>query len=130
MMLMLRLIDELCTSDDPRILALLDHLDIFISPCTNPDGTSHGGNNTVNGARRNNANNADLNRNYPDFDNGPHPDGKEYQPETLMMMELAEQYPFTMAANYHGGSEVLNYPWDTYQPLHPDVEWWQLVCHE
>ena len=130
MMLMLRLIDELCTSDDPRILALLDHLDIFISPCTNPDGTYHGGNNTVNGARRNNANNADLNRNYPDFDNGPHPDGKEYQPETLMMMELAEQYHFTMAANYHGGSEVLNYPWDTYQPLHPDDDWWQLVCHE
>jgi len=130
MMLMLRLIDELCTSDDPRILSLIDQLDIFISPCTNPDGTYHGGNNTVYGARRNNANDTDLNRNYPDFDDGPHPDGKEYQPETLMMMELAEQYPFTMAANFHGGSEVLNYPWDTYQPLHPDDEWWKLVCHE
>ena len=130
MMLMLRLIDELCTSDDPRILSLIDQLDIFISPCTNPDGTYHGGNNTVYGARRNNANDADLNRNYPDFDNGPHPDGKEYQPETVWMMELAEQYPFTMAANYHGGSEVMNYPWDTYQPLHPDDDWWRLVCHE
>ncbi|MBR5726578.1 MAG: succinylglutamate desuccinylase/aspartoacylase family protein, partial [Muribaculaceae bacterium] len=130
MMLMLRLIDELCTSDDPRILNLIDQLDIFISPCTNPDGTYHGGNNTVYGARRNNANDADLNRNYPDFDNGPHPDDREYQPETLMMMELAEQYLFTMAANYHGGAELLNYPWDTYQPLHPDDEWWKLVCHE
>ena len=130
MMLMLRLIDELCTSDDPRILNLIDQLDIFISPCTNPDGTYYGGDSTVFGARRNNANDADLNRNYPDFDNGPHPDGKEYQPETLWMMGLAEQYPFTMAANFHGGSEVLNYPWDTYQPLHPDDEWWRLVCHE
>ena len=130
MMLMLRLIDELCTSDDPRILNLIDRLDIFISPCTNPDGTYHGGNSTVYGARRNNANNVDLNRNYPDFDDGPHPDGYEYQPETNWMMELAEQYPFTMAANYHGGSEVMNYPWDTYQPLHPDDDWWQLVCHE
>ncbi|MBR4829023.1 MAG: T9SS type A sorting domain-containing protein [Muribaculaceae bacterium] len=130
MMLMLRLIDELCTSDDPRILNLIDQLDIFISPCTNPDGTYHGGNNTVYGARRNNANDADLNRNYPDFDDGPHPDGREYQPETLMMMELAEQYLFTMAANYHGGAELLNYPWDTYQPLHPDDDWWKLVCHE
>ena len=130
MMLMLRLIDELCTSDDPRIVSLIDQLDIFISPCTNPDGTYHGGNNTVNGARRTNANDADLNRNYPDFDNGPHPDGREYQPETLMMMELAEQYLFTMAANYHGGAEVMNYPWDTYQPLHPDDGWWKLVCHE
>jgi hypothetical protein len=130
MMLMLRLIDELCTSDDPRILNLIDQLDIFISPCTNPDGTYHGGDSTVYGARRNNANDVDLNRNYPDFDNGPHPDNHEYQPETLWMMELAEQYPFTMAANFHGGSEVLNYPWDTYQPLHPDDDWWRLVCHE
>ena len=130
MMLMLRLIDEFCTSDDPRILNLIENLDIFISPCTNPDGTYYSGNNTVSGARRRNANDVDLNRNYPDFDNGPHPDGYEYQPETLWMMELAEQYPFTMAANYHGGAEVMNYPWDTYQPLHPDDAWWQLVCHE
>ena len=130
MMLMLRLIDEFCTSDDPRILNLIDQLDIFISPCTNPDGTYYGGNSSVYGARRNNANDVDLNRNYPDFDNGPHPDNHEYQLETLWMMELAEQYPFTMAANFHGGSEVLNYPWDTYQQLHPDDDWWQLVCHE
>ncbi len=130
MMLMLRLIDELCTSDDPRILNLIDKLDIFISPNTNPDGTYYGGNHTVAGARRRNASDVDLNRNYPDFDNGPHPDGYEYQPETLWMMELAEQYPFTMAANYHGGAEVMNYPWDTYQPLHPDDAWWKLVCHE
>ena len=130
MMLMLRLIDELCTSEAPRILSLIDQLDIFISPCTNPDGVYHGGNSTVYGARRTNANNVDLNRNYPDFDDGPHPDNHEYQPETLWMMELAEQYSFTMAANFHGGSEVLNYPWDTYQPLHPDDAWWRLVCHE
>ena len=129
MMLMLRLLDELCTSD-PRILNLIDNLDIFISPCTNPDGTYHGGNHTVSGARRWNANDVDLNRNYPDFDDGPHPDGYEYQDETLWMMALAEEYPFTMAANFHTGSEVLNYPWDTYQPLHPDDEWWRLVCHE
>ena len=43
MMLMLRLIDEFCTSDDPRILNLIENLDIFISPCTNPDGTYYGG---------------------------------------------------------------------------------------
>ena len=30
MMLMLRLLDELCTSDDPRILNLIDNLDISI----------------------------------------------------------------------------------------------------
>ena len=45
-------------------------------------------------------------------------------------MDLAREYPFTMAANFHTGSEVVNYPWDTYQQLHPDDDWWRLVCHE
>ena len=130
MILMLRLIDEIVSSDDPRILRILNNIDLFISPNTNPDGTYHGGNHTVSGARRNNANDADLNRNYPDFDDGPHPDGKPYQPETLIMMDLAEAFPFTMAANFHGGAEVLNYPWDTYQPLHADDDWWRWVCRE
>lgn len=130
MMLMLRFLDELCTSDDQRIVNLINNLDIFISPNTNPDDTYYGGNHTVADARRRNANDVDLNRNYPDFDNGPHPDGFEYQDETLWMMDLAEVFPFTMAANFHTGSELLNYPWDTYQPLHPDDDWWQMVCHE
>lgn len=128
MILMLRLINEFCTSTDTRITNLLNNLDIFIFPLTNPDGTYYGGNNTVNGARRYNGNNVDLNRNFPDFDDGSHPDGESYQEETQWMMELAQEHLFTMAANYHGGSEVLNYPWDTYQPVHPDDAWWQYVC--
>lgn len=50
--LLLRLIDELCTSTDTRIVNLVNNLDIFIFPNTNPDGTYYGGNNTVTGARR------------------------------------------------------------------------------
>ena len=131
MILMLRLIDEFCTSTDSRIVNLLNNLDIFIFPCTNPDGTYYGGNNTVNGARRYNGNNIDLNRHFPDFDDGPHPDGASYyQDEAQWMMDLAQQYLFTMGANYHGGAEVVNYPWDTYQPVHPDDAWWRLVCTE
>ena len=131
MILMLRLIDEFCTSTDSRIVNLLNNLDIFIFPCTNPDGTYYGGNNTVNGARRYNGNNIDLNRHLPDFDDGPHPDGASYyQDEAQWMMDLAQQYLFTMGANYHGGAEVVNYPWDTYQPVHPDDAWWRLVCTE
>ncbi len=131
MILMLRLINELCTSTDSRIVNLLNNVDIFIFPCTNPDGTYYGGNNTVNGARRRNGNNIDLNRHFPDFDDGAHPDGQSYyQDEAQWMMDLAQQYLFTMGANYHGGAEVMNYPWDTYQPLHPDDAWWQLICHE
>ncbi len=131
MILMLRLIDELCTSTDTRIVNLVNSLDIFIFPCTNPDGTYYGGNNSVSGARRANGNNVDLNRHFPDFDDGPHPDGASYyQDEAQWMMDLAQQYLFTMGANYHGGAEVVNYPWDTYQPVHPDDAWWQLVSRE
>ena len=131
MILMLRLIDELCTSNDTRIINLLNDVDIYIFPCTNPDGTYNGGNNTVTGAKRYNGNNVDLNRHFPDFDDGPHPDGASYyQDECQWMMDLAQEYLFTMGANYHGGAEVVNYPWDTYQPVHPDDAWWQYVSRE
>ena len=131
MILMLRLIDEFCTSTDTRITNILNNVDLFIFPCTNPDGTYYGGNNSVSGARRANGNNIDLNRHFPDFDDGAHPDGASYyQDEAQWMMDLAQQYLFTMGANYHGGAEVMNYPWDTYQPLHPDDAWWQYVSRE
>ena len=130
-MLMLRLIDELCSNNDDRILNLVNNLDIFICPNTNPDGTYYGGNQSVSGARRNNANDLDLNRHYPDFDKGPHPDNEWcYQDETLWLMNLARDHKFTMAANFHTGSEVVNYPWDTHPSLHADDEWWKQVCHE
>ena len=130
-MLMLRLIDELCTSNDERIVNLVNNLDIFICPNTNPDGTYYGGNQTVYGARRENSNEIDLNRHYPDFDKGPHPDNNWcYQKETQWLMDLAQDYKFTMAANFHTGSEVVNYPWDTHPSLHADDAWWKLVCHE
>ena len=131
MILMLRLINEFCTSNDTRIQNILNNVDLFIFPCTNPDGTYKGGNNTVTGAQRYNGNNVDLNRHFPDFDDGAHPDGASYyQDECQWMMDLAQEYLFTMGANYHGGAEVVNYPWDTYQPVHPDDAWWQYVSRE
>lgn len=130
-MLMLRFIDELCTSNDARILNLINNLDIFICPNTNPDGTYYTSNQSVSGARRENANEIDLNRHYPDFDKGPHPDNNWcYQDETQWLMNLAQDYKFTMAANFHTGSEVVNYPWDTHPSLHPDDAWWRLVSRE
>ena len=128
--LMLRLIDELCTSTDSRIVNLVNNLDIFIFPNTNPDGTYYGGNNTVTGARRANANGIDMNRNYPDPHSSAHPDGNAYQTETQWFMQLAEDYPFVMAANYHGGAQVVNYPWDNTSTRHADDAWWQYVSRE
>ena len=130
-MLMLRLIDELCSSNDERILNLVNNLDIFICPNTNPDGTYYGGNHTVYGARRNNANDTDLNRHYPDFVAGPHPDGNWcYQDETRWLINFAKDFNFTMAANFHTGSEVVNYPWDNFTQLSADDAWWEMVCRE
>ncbi len=128
--LMLRLIDHLLTSNDADVQNVVNNLDIFIGPNTNPDGTYYAGNHTVEGARRENGAGIDINRNFPDFDDGPHPDGGPYAEETELFMQLAEDYSFTMGANYHGGAEVMNYPWDTYSGLHVDDAWWQYVSRQ
>ena len=130
MILMLRLIDELCTSTDSRIVNLLNDVDIYIFPCNNPDGTYYGGNSTVTGARRANGNNVDLNRNYRDYFNGDHPNTNTYQDETQWTMAQADQLLFTMSANYHGGAEVMNYCWDWVFQDHADMDWWEYVCTE
>jgi hypothetical protein len=130
--LMLRLIDYLLThyGYDPKVTGLLDHTEIWINPLANPDGTYAGGNETVFGATRYNSNNVDLNRNYPDPQDGPHPDGNGWQPETEAFMNLADSVKFIIAANFHGGAEVFNYPWDTWSQLHADDDWWQFVGRE
>ena len=130
MILMLRLIDELCTSTDSRIVNLLNDVDIYIFPCNNPDGTYAGGNNTVTGATRANGNSVDLNRNYKDYFNGDHPNTSTYQNETQWTMAQADELLFTMAANYHGGAEVMNYCWDWVFQDHADLDWWEDVCTE
>ena len=129
--LMLRLIDYLLENpSELEVQQVMNHIDLYIAPNTNPDGTYHGGNHTVDDATRENANGVDMNRNYPDPHSGPHPDNEEYQLETQWFMQFAQDVPFVMAANYHGGSEVMNYPWDNTYTLHADDAWYQLICHE
>lgn len=129
--MMLRLIDYLLENpDEPEVQNVMNNIDLYIGPNANPDGTYHGGNNTVNGARRENANGIDMNRNYADPHGGPHPDGHEYQTETQWFMDFASEIPFVMGANYHGGAEVMNYPWDNTYTLHADDAWYQMISHE
>jgi PKD repeat protein len=130
--LFLRLIDYLLINynSDAEVTDLVNSLDIWINPLSNPDGTFAGGNNSVYGATRYNANNVDMNRNYADPEDGPHPDGNAWQKETVHFMELAEAQNFTMSGNSHGGAEVLNYPWDTWPDLAADNSWWIYVCRE
>lgn len=129
--MMLRFIDYLLENPTlPECANILDNVDLYVCPDSNPDGTYHGGNNNVNGATRANANGVDLNRNYADPHGSAHPDGNPYQTETEWFMQFAQDNNFVMAANYHGGAEVLNYPWDNTYALTVDDAWWQLVCLE
>ncbi len=123
---MLHYIDFLLTNygTDARVTSLVNSMEIWICPLANPDGTYAGGSTTVNGATRFNGNNIDLNRNYPDPQAGPHPDGNSWQPETQAFMDFADTMNFVMAANFHGGAEVVNYPWDTWAQLPADDNWW------
>lgn len=127
--LMLRLADTLLSSygKDQRLTSMVNEMDIFINPLANPDGAYAGGNHTLSQAQRYNANGVDLNRNFPDPQDGPHPDGLSWQSETLAMMNFAEDRHITLSANFHGGTEVANYPWDTWQRQHVDSTWFRHI---
>jgi hypothetical protein len=130
--LSLRLIDYILNGyeNNQKLTDLVDGIDIWINPLANPDGAYAGGNQDVWSATRYNANWVDLNRNYPDPEDGPHPDGNSYQTETNIFLGLADSINFSISANMHGGAEVCNYPWDTWSNLTADDNWWQYVSHE
>ncbi|MCF8331986.1 MAG: T9SS type A sorting domain-containing protein [Bacteroidales bacterium] len=130
--LMLNLIDTLLRGYDsvPRITSLVNTIKICINPLANPDGTYAGGNSSVNGATRFNSNNVDLNRNFPDPEDGMHPDGNAWQEETKAFMTLADSLGFHISANLHSGTEVVNYPWDTWMNVSANENWWLLVGNE
>lgn len=130
--LMLRLIDHLLSNygEDPRITHMVDNIEIWINPLANPDGAYASGNSNIYGATRYNAQGVDLNRNFPDPEDGPHPDGNAWQIETCAFMDVAEENQFAMSCNIHGGAEVANYPWDTWWFPTADEDWWIYVCRE
>ena len=123
--LMLRFADSLLTSygSVPEITSMVNNIEIYINPNANPDGTYGSDNNTISYPTRYNANGVDLNRNFKDPANGDHPDENSWQPETVAMMNFARDHHFTLTANFHGGVELANYPWDHTYRRHPDDEW-------
>lgn len=116
--------------DHARVKNLVENAEIWINPSANPDGTYHNSasNTSVVNARRGNGNNIDLNRNYPDNVQGAHSDGEVYQTETIAFMNLADTEHFVISANFHGGTELVNYPFDNAyvsQYTHPDGNWFE-----
>uniref|UniRef100_G1NY58 Carboxypeptidase D n=1 Tax=Myotis lucifugus TaxID=59463 RepID=G1NY58_MYOLU len=110
--LLLNLIEYLCKNfgTDPEVTDLVRSTRIHLMPSMNPDGyekAQEGDSISVIG--RNNSNNFDLNRNFPDqFVQITDPT----QPETIAVMSWMKAYPFVLSANLHGGSLVVNYPFD------------------
>jgi fibronectin type 3 domain-containing protein len=122
---MLHLISELLTKygTDTRLTNMVDNLDIWINPLANPDGTYAGGNNTVSGATRGNHNGTDMNRNFRDPVIG-YPSTQEL--EVTLFQTFADTHHFVQVANFHGGAEVFNYPWDDWVSsthTHADASW-------
>ncbi|XP_029467086.1 carboxypeptidase D [Rhinatrema bivittatum] len=110
--LLLNLIEYLCKNfrSDPEVTDLVENTRIHIMPSMNPDGYEKAQEGLHKGVLgRNNSNNYDLNRNFPDqfF-----PVTDPTQPETLAVMSWLQSYPFVLSANLHGGSLVVNYPYD------------------
>jgi hypothetical protein len=119
--LMLRLADMLLKNygDNPRIKELVDNLEIWINPLANPDGTYNTGN-TILSPVRYNSHGVDLNRNFPD----PALPGMVSEKENVDMMKFMRSHHFVLSANFHSGSEVVNYPWDKWLDiLHADNSW-------
>ena len=141
---MLHLIDELLINYGTlsEITNLVNGTEIFICPLANPDGSYKTAGNDIFGSAGNtptraNSNGTDLNRNYPDPIGGLHVDGLAYRAETLAFLAFEETRHFVLAANYHGGAEVVNFPWDTSNSasgsavsIHPHDAYYRHVSQE
>ncbi|MBO4875387.1 MAG: PKD domain-containing protein [Bacteroidales bacterium] len=134
---LIRLVDDLLTKygTDPQITNLVNNVEIYISPLTNPDGTFYQSNDgtSIQSARRYNYNSVDLNRNFPFVTNtASHTAEYPNEPEITMMTAYADEHNFVMSANCHGGDECMNYPWDEDGWTHarhpnPDDDWWEYI---
>lgn len=96
---------------DSNVTNLVDHLQIYIMPSMNPDGAAAG--------TRYTADNADLNRDFPEWSNNEANTPENHAVETKLVMNWQKQHQFILSANFHGGAEVVNYPWDGVPESHP-----------
>ncbi len=121
----LRLIDYLLTNyeSDEYVKKLVDNVEIWICPDENPDGTYQNDNSTVQGAKRYNANNVDINRHYPYSGERRDKSALAKEPECQCVMDLLDTCEFVLSTNAHGGAELLNYPYDYGNVRHADDDW-------
>jgi len=136
--LMIRLIDYLLTNygSDTEVDNIVNSTVIYINPLANPDGAYRtAGNDIISNPRRGNANNQDLNRNFPDNVAGLHYSsiGNVYEIETESFMKFEQAHDIVLSANFHGGTELVNYPYDnayTNQYTHADTDYYEYISVE
>lgn len=134
--LLLRLIEYLLNNydSDPQVQNIINNVDLWICPIENPDGTYRNHNDSLGQSpysTRSNYSRIDLNRSYP-IVYVPFNGNGDYPSEVQAMLDFGMAHNFTMSANFHGGAEVYNYPWDTWESsnkIHADDLWWQYVGH-
>jgi len=131
--LLLRLADTLLNGygSDSELSRLVDNLQIWINPLANPDGSFSNDNNlSLENARRTNIEGTDLNRDFPNPGDGEPDDTTGRALENRYMMDFLKEHHFTLSANIHSGTEVVNYPWDYTFNLHADDDWYRFISHE
>ncbi|CAI8604315.1 unnamed protein product [Vicia faba] len=89
---------------DPLATLIVENVHLHLLPSMNPDGFTL--------RKRGNANNIDLNRDFPDQFIFVNNDEDSRQPETKAIMNWSRDIRFTASATLHGGALVANYPWD------------------
>lgn len=137
---LLALIAYLCQGyreQDPEVVWLMDNTRIHIMPSMNPDGWELANSRPrKNGQKpwldgRANANEVDLNRNFPEIDKLEYKYEKlegglnnhimslskalskmNLAPETRAVIKWLYSIPFVLSSNLHGGDLVANYPYD------------------
>lgn len=112
---------ELEPADDTRptgpkfVRKLLKSTRLHLMPTMNPDGyvRSSEGCRFESPSRKGrlNANNIDLNRNFPDPINGNTVDANT-QPEVRAIIDWSRSIPFVLSGNIHSGALLVNYPYD------------------
>ncbi|KAJ6844974.1 carboxypeptidase SOL1 [Iris pallida] len=104
--LLMLLANWLCSNymKDSLATMIVKNVHLHILPTMNPDGFAL--------RRRGNANNVDLNRDFPDQFYPVNDVEDMRQPETRAIMNWVKNQQFAASASLHGGALVANYPWD------------------
>lgn len=113
--ILIRYARELCIGygNNPTYTDLINNREIWIYYLCNPDGF-------VNGSRYN-ANGVDCNRDIGFMWNGGGNSTAPFsQMESRLLRQLWLEHNFTVYTNFHGGSEVISFPWSYRSATPPD----------